>query len=149
LPASARPTPKPDATRVTGAARNPRETHPARPKIPPLIPPAGLGRFTPIVNQQKETNMKTILALLAAIVVLSGCATTPQISADLQPIDSSAIKALGYDEASQTLFVQMLSTMEVYTYQNVPGDVYQALMDSESKGSFYAQNIKGKYTSGK
>lgn len=93
--------------------------------------------------------MKKYFALLIALLVLSGCASTPQITADLQPIDSSSIKALGYDDASQTLYVQMLSTQEVYTYQGVPSDVYQSFLGSKSKGRFYADKIKGKYTSKK
>ncbi len=93
--------------------------------------------------------MKTAALLLAAILVLSGCATTPPVTADLQPVDSSVIKAIGYDDASQTLYVQLLSTMEVYAYQDVPGKVYQSFQKAESKGRFYTEKIKGQYPSGK
>ncbi|MDD2239584.1 MAG: KTSC domain-containing protein [Kiritimatiellae bacterium] len=93
--------------------------------------------------------MTKYFALLIAILILTGCASTSPLTADLQPIDSSAIKALGYDDASQTLFVQMLSTMEIYAYQDVPSEVYDSFMDAKSKGRFYAEKIKGKYTSEK
>jgi hypothetical protein len=39
--------------------------------------------------------------------------------------------------------------MDVYTYQDVPGDVYESFLGSKSKGRFYAEKIKGKYSSGK
>lgn len=93
--------------------------------------------------------MKAIASFLLAILVLSGCATTPQISADLQPVDSSVIKALGYDEANQTLLVQMVANSEVYAYKDVPAKVYKSFLDSPSKGRFYTDKIKGKYTSDK
>ena len=92
--------------------------------------------------------MKIHAMYLIAILILSGCATAPQISADLQPVDSSAVKAVGYDSATQTLFVQLLSTMDVYAYQGVPASVYESFISSPSKGRFYPDKIKGKYTSG-
>ena len=92
--------------------------------------------------------MKFFAMLLTAIFLLSGCTTTPPVTADLQPVDSSSIKAIGYDKATQTLFVQLLSTMETYTYQDVPDEVYDAFVSAKSKGRFYAEKIKGKFTSG-
>ena len=46
--------------------------------------------------------MKIHAMYLIAILILSGCATAPQISADLQPVDSSAVMAVGYDSATKT-----------------------------------------------
>lgn len=74
--------------------------------------------------------MKIHAMYLIAILILSGCATAPQIS------------------ATQTLFVQLLSTMDVYAYQGVPASVYESFISSPSKGRFYTDKIKGKYTSG-
>jgi hypothetical protein len=93
--------------------------------------------------------MKFFAPLLIAILILSGCATTPGVPVDLQPVDSSAVKAVGYDAATQTLFVQMLATMEVYAYEDVPAKVYDSFLSSKSKGRFYATKIKGQYTSDK
>ncbi|NLG35691.1 MAG: KTSC domain-containing protein [Lentisphaerae bacterium] len=93
--------------------------------------------------------MKVFASLMIALLVLSGCATTPSVPVDLQPVDSSAVKAIGYDAATQTLFVQMLATMEVYAYEDVPAKVYKSFLSSKSKGRFYTDKVKGKYTSDK
>ncbi len=93
--------------------------------------------------------MKIFATLLIAILVLSGCATTSSIPVDLQPVDSSAVKAIGYDAATQTLFVQMLATTEVYAYENVPAKVYDSFLSSKSKGRFYTDKVKGKFPSAK
>lgn len=64
----------------------------------------------------------------------------PNIS--MQPIQgSSAIQAAGYDEASQTMAVQ-LHNGKVYHYDNVPVDRYAAFTGAESPGKFWNSRIK-------
>ena len=94
--------------------------------------------------------MKIILPLLGAALVLVGCATAPTAGcAGLEPVESSAVKAVGYDANSQTLFVQLTSSDEVYAYEKVPADVYSEFLKAPSKGRFYIGKIKGQYESKK
>lgn len=59
-------------------------------------------------------------------------------------VGSSTIASIGYDEASQTLEVEFLSGA-VYQYFNVGIALYEALMQSPSKGQFLHVNIKNAY----
>jgi len=49
----------------------------------------------------------------------------------LQPVESSMIKAVGYDETSSTLEV-LFDSGKTYLYSEVPKDVNSELMDSDS-----------------
>ncbi len=60
---------------------------------------------------------------------------------DRQPVSSSNILSVGYDEASQTLEVEFANGT-VYQYYNVGAAVYEALMQAPSKGQFLNQNIR-------
>ena len=59
-------------------------------------------------------------------------------------VDSSNIEAIGYDEGTQELHVQLLSG-DYYVYHDVPRRASNALMSSMSKGSFLNREIKGVY----
>ncbi len=61
------------------------------------------------------------------------------------PVQSSNISAVGYDENSMTLVVQF-SNGGIYSYDAVPQILYNELLASPSKGSFFANNIKKSYT---
>jgi hypothetical protein len=54
---------------------------------------------------------------------------------ELIKVDSSMIYAFGYDEQQQVLEVVFKRT-GVYRYHNVPKEVYQQLLDADSKGSY-------------
>lgn len=60
------------------------------------------------------------------------------------PVTSSNISSIGFDEDSNTLEVEFIGGT-VYQYFDVPFAVYEALLDSPSKGQYYAQHIKGYY----
>jgi len=62
----------------------------------------------------------------------------------MKPVVSSSIIAVGYDNASQTLYIQF-SKQKIYTYYNVPIHVYAGLMNAGSKGRYYISHIKGRY----
>lgn len=49
-----------------------------------------------------------------------------------------------YDPDSATLTVIFVSGL-VYEYKNVPGDVYQSMKSSSSKGTFLNKFIKNHY----
>lgn len=61
-----------------------------------------------------------------------------------EPIASSTIIAIGYDEPSQTLEVEFKSGA-VYQYYNVTQVLYEQLMQAGSKGQFLAYQIKNAY----
>jgi len=56
-------------------------------------------------------------------------------------IKSSVVKGIAY--SNQKLTVQLVD--RVYTYDKVPANVAVEFLNSESKGKFYGQNIKGEY----
>jgi hypothetical protein len=66
----------------------------------------------------------------------------------MTPVDSSNIAAIGYEPATETMCVQFKNGA-AYIYLDVKPEVYQEFLDSESKGKFLAQTIKGKYESEK
>lgn len=61
----------------------------------------------------------------------------------LQPVDSSQVKAVGYDEASKTLAVQFKhGAQAIYHYPGVEPETHEAFITSESLGKFFRDNLK-------
>lgn len=63
-------------------------------------------------------------------------------------VRSSNVAAHGYDASSKTLAVQFANG-GLYHYAGVPADVAAQLGAAESKGSFFASHVRGKFTSTK
>lgn len=63
---------------------------------------------------------------------------------DLIKVDSRMIYAVGYDEKTQILEVVFKRT-GVYRYRDVPKDVYEQLMEADSKGSYMRDMIIDMY----
>lgn len=61
-----------------------------------------------------------------------------------QSVKSSNIASIGYDVDTQTLEVEFLSNYR-YQYFDVPKNHFNGIMESDSKGRYLAQNIKGVY----
>lgn len=66
----------------------------------------------------------------------------------LTACESSQMKAVGYDAATKTLAIRFNPTKtapagSVYTYSNVPPDVFAEFQGAESKGKFFGERIKG------
>ena len=61
-----------------------------------------------------------------------------------QPVSSSNIASIGYDQATQILEIGFLNNT-VYQYFYVPLPVYLGLMAAGSHGSYLAAHIKGHY----
>jgi len=57
---------------------------------------------------------------------------------------SSVISAVKYDPVSCTLRVIFVSG-QVYDYQEVPPEVYKAMISARSKGTYLNNYIKGNY----
>lgn len=60
------------------------------------------------------------------------------------PVRSSAIRAVGYDAASMRMRI-LFQQGHTYDFCRVPENVYQALMNAYSKGSYYNDHIKDRY----
>lgn len=58
-----------------------------------------------------------------------------------QPVSSSSMASIGYEEASCTLEVEFLSGC-IYQYFGVPADVHAGLMAASSHGSYFNTNVK-------
>ena len=59
-------------------------------------------------------------------------------------VDSSNLVSIGYDAKERTLEVEF-NGKSVYQYFDVPLNIYKDLMDSDSKGKFFAKFVKGAY----
>jgi KTSC domain-containing protein len=61
-----------------------------------------------------------------------------------QPVSSSNIAEIGYDESRRVLEV-LFRIGTVYQYFDVPPQEYQALMQAGSLGQYLNANIKGRF----
>lgn len=60
------------------------------------------------------------------------------------PVTSSNIASIGYDDASATLEIEFKNG-SIYQYFDVSQREYDGLISADSHGSYLAQNIKGRY----
>lgn len=61
------------------------------------------------------------------------------------PVESSNVRAVGYDPATKVLEVEFTSG-SAYAYDDVPAEVHEALMAAGSVGRYFNTNIKSAYT---
>jgi predicted XRE-type DNA-binding protein len=61
-----------------------------------------------------------------------------------EPVDSSAVAAIGYQAAEKTLEIEFVSG-EVYRYFKVPDSTYKAFQKAESKGAFFQDRVRGRF----
>lgn len=59
-------------------------------------------------------------------------------------VSSSNVKAVGYDKATQTLFVSFLNG-SLYNYKGVEYSKFEGLVNADSVGSYLHRNIKNLY----
>jgi hypothetical protein len=62
-----------------------------------------------------------------------------------EPVESTAIKSIGYNEDKNILEVEILETGRIYKYFDVPLEKYLDLMEAKSLGEYYNRVIKEKY----
>ena len=65
-----------------------------------------------------------------------------QADVEMQPVTSSNVAAIGYDEPEQDLYVRFLRTGATYVYGGVPVDVWEAMLADPSPGSFVHRVLK-------
>ena len=63
---------------------------------------------------------------------------------DKQNVASSLVKAIGYDDRTQTLEVEFVSG-RVYQYYGVPENMHSQFMQEPSKGKFLLTYIKDQF----
>jgi len=88
--------------------------------------------------------MLSIASLGLGVVVASDESAAAAEAAESK---SLAISSHSYDAASKVLTIVFVRG--TYTYSDVPADVYEAFKNSESQGTYYRNEIKGKYASAK
>lgn len=62
----------------------------------------------------------------------------------IQIVNSSSIKTVGYSPETATLEVEF-SSGGLYSYANVPQEVYDRFLTSDSKGHFFQADIRACY----
>ncbi len=62
-----------------------------------------------------------------------------------QPVESSNIAAIGYDEENKVLVVEF-NNSTIYSYLNVPENIYHDLISASSIGSYFAKNVRMSFT---
>lgn len=67
------------------------------------------------------------------------------ISMDRQPVHSSNICSVGYEPETQTLEVEFHGG-GVYQYSGVSESVYKGLMRAASKGAYFHDYVKDRYS---
>ena len=60
-------------------------------------------------------------------------------------VESSSIRAIGYDGEAEELWIEFHSSPDPYVYFEVPADVYGELEEAESKGEYVNLIIKPYY----
>ena len=64
---------------------------------------------------------------------------------DMQDVESSNIAAIGYDQEAQELHVLFKGRPTVYVYQDVPRELFNAMLCADSQGAYFNRMIKGTY----
>lgn len=59
-------------------------------------------------------------------------------------VKSSAIKTIGYDEKTNTLYIEF-KNKHIYMYLNVLNEEQKNFLSAESKGKYFNRKIKKKY----
>ncbi len=60
---------------------------------------------------------------------------------EMKAVNSSHLKAVGYDEARQILIIEFHGS-RIYRYSNVPAYEYEGLMNASSHGTYFDRNIR-------
>ena len=60
-------------------------------------------------------------------------------------VNSTNIDSVGYNADTQTLTVKFRVSGQTYEYYNVPQNLYEGLMASESKGKYINDNIRSQF----
>ncbi len=62
-----------------------------------------------------------------------------------QAVESGLIRSVGYDPAQSILEVELAGSGRVYRYYDVPYSAFEELMEAESKGTYFNDQIRDLY----
>ena len=62
------------------------------------------------------------------------------------PVESEAMTSVGYDAEARILEIQFKNGGAIRQYYDVPAEIFDELMASESQGNFFNTEINGKYS---
>jgi hypothetical protein len=67
-------------------------------------------------------------------------------AAEVQPVESSSqVRGIGYNDQTKTLFVAFKPNRNgqgIYSYDEVPREVYEAFLRADSIGKFFGANVQ-------
>lgn len=63
----------------------------------------------------------------------------------MRRVQSSSIRAIGYDQDAEELWVEYHSAPGAYVYQGVPRAVSVGLREADSKGGYVNRVVKGRF----
>ena len=66
------------------------------------------------------------------------------MSPEMEPVVSTNVAEIGYDESAQEVYVEFISS-GLYVYSGVPLPIFQDLQAASSKGTFVNQVLKPAY----
>jgi hypothetical protein len=64
----------------------------------------------------------------------------------MREVESSQISKIGYDKGNRMLYVEFKKSGKVYRYHDVGNAVYEELLHHKSKGFYFNNFIKEKYS---
>jgi hypothetical protein len=64
---------------------------------------------------------------------------------NMRSVESTIIRAIGYSPESHRLIVELRPPGETYIYDGVNASVYDAFLNSESKGRFFNEHVRSVY----
>lgn len=86
--------------------------------------------------------MNFFLSLLTFTTLVA--AQPAPASIPMLPVESTAIRAVGYDQASQRLRIEFTQG-KAYDFCAVPKSLFKAFVNAVSKGKFYNVHIRDQY----
>lgn len=97
----------------------------------------------------RATKMKRLFFKCALCLAFFAASLKPHASAaDQAPepiaVASSSIRTVAYDAKRHLLEIEFRRGAK-YRYHEVPAPIFQALLQAESKGRYFAENIRGKF----
>jgi hypothetical protein len=95
-------------------------------------------------TMRRKINIEEVETALKEAAVAATYGSREEQSGRFLPKQSSVIAAMHYDEDEAALDITFTGGT-TYRYKHVPLETYVGLMEAESQGAFFNQNIKGAF----
>ena len=82
----------------------------------------------------------------AVCLLMAACVTARAEAPKFERVafESAGVASAGYDDQARVLEIEFPKG-KIYRYQNVPREVFDALLKAKSKGRYFHAAIRGKY----